>query len=258
MALKTPGRSILPTRGALAGNMADPSAALAVDLSCVGLLPTSGRLREEQYGELQQLLQEVSDLAREHGYEPRTKPRKGNGTTGKQACHAPRTAAAELRVAQQLSDSAADSLLVTSPESQSGNGETSESRSPASQLLLGLYDQKEELPAPERVICHTSLREDNGPADDCTTQVSDDAEALGPQLQERQQVQRKRRYALAAPRGLRALQSLALEFLAKREEHEFLLRKEELALTKRRLEYDERRLMFEEEKHRCEEKKGSG
>lgn len=45
MALKTPGRRILPARGALAGNMADPSAALAVDLSCVGLLPTSGRLR---------------------------------------------------------------------------------------------------------------------------------------------------------------------------------------------------------------------
>ncbi|KAH6946080.1 hypothetical protein HPB50_011584 [Hyalomma asiaticum] len=35
---------------------------------------------EEQYGELQQLLQEVSDLAREFNYEPRTRSKKKNGT----------------------------------------------------------------------------------------------------------------------------------------------------------------------------------
>ncbi|KAL1479155.1 hypothetical protein MTO96_052094 [Rhipicephalus appendiculatus] len=55
---------------------------------------------EEQYGELQQLLQEVSDLAHEFHYEPQMRSKKANRTAlvGRQASR--QSAAAEVRLAQ--------------------------------------------------------------------------------------------------------------------------------------------------------------
>ncbi|KAH6933591.1 hypothetical protein HPB50_016721 [Hyalomma asiaticum] len=169
---------------------------------------------EEQYGELQQLLQEVSDLAREFNYEPRTRSKKKKMGRHRRG---------------------------TKPGRQLQN-ET------ASSVLLGIFDQDQRVP-PEEGSRLTPEPVDNGQADEGTVQGSDDVEAFIPQ---RQQAQPKRRRTQAAPRGLRALQTLGLELLTKREEYEFELRKQEIELARRRLDHDERRLLLDEAKHRFE------
>ncbi|KAH6927945.1 hypothetical protein HPB50_009998 [Hyalomma asiaticum] len=200
---------------------------------------------EEQYGELQQLLQEVSDLAREFNYEPRTRPKKKNGTApaGYQARQATPSAAAELRAAQQLRDAAADCASFAQ-HSDVEHGPAPENETASSVL----FDQDQRVP-PEEGSRLTPEPVDNGQADEGTVQGSDDVEAFIPQ---RQQVQPKRRRTQAAPRGLRALQTLGLELLTKREEYEFELRKQEIELARRRLDHDERRLLLDEAKHRFE------
>ncbi|KAH6935282.1 hypothetical protein HPB50_005017 [Hyalomma asiaticum] len=199
---------------------------------------------EEQYGELQQLLQEVSDLAREFNYEPRTRSKKnGTAAAGNQARQATPPAAAELRAVQQLRDAAADCTNL--PQQSDEHGPAPENET-ASSILLGIFDRDQRVP-PEEGSCHTPEPVDNGQADEGIVQGSDDVEAF---VLQRQQAQRKRCRTQAAPRGLGALQTLGLELLSRREEYEFELRKQEIQLPRRRLEHDKRRLLLDEAKHK--------
>ncbi|KAH9381820.1 hypothetical protein HPB48_023115 [Haemaphysalis longicornis] len=59
---------------------------------------------EEQYGEKERLLQDVSDLAREFSYAPRTQPRKGNATAQRKPT--------ELLLAQKTRDAALPTVRV--------------------------------------------------------------------------------------------------------------------------------------------------
>ncbi|CAN7943881.1 unnamed protein product, partial [Ixodes hexagonus] len=61
---------------------------------------------EEQYAEKEQLLQEVSDLAREFGHRPKTVPRKGTSGAAalKRGLHT--SVAAEVRAAKAARDAA--------------------------------------------------------------------------------------------------------------------------------------------------------
>lgn len=196
---------------------------------------------KEQYAELWQLMGQVSDMARKAGYEPRKKRRKESGTMTALG-QAPASAAAELRVAQQLRDDAANTSLLPSHGTQGENGQES-----------GAHDPEENVSKPRSPNYQflASLYEDNGSEDEGTMEESNDAEALG----ERQQVQCRGHYAQAAPRGFEAVQTLGIELLSKRKRYDSLLRNEELALAKRRLIYEERRLELEERKLELEEQK---
>ncbi|KAL1483833.1 hypothetical protein MTO96_032926 [Rhipicephalus appendiculatus] len=97
----------------------------------------------------------------------------------------------------------------------------------------------------------TAVQVDNT-QDDATVQEPDDGEAFVPQRQQAVQGVQQRRITPAVPRGVRALQTLGVDLLARREDYEFSLRKEELELAKKRLELEERRLKLDEEKHRFE------
>ncbi|XP_049513340.1 uncharacterized protein LOC119466409 isoform X2 [Dermacentor silvarum] len=196
---------------------------------------------KEQYAELWQLMGQVSDMARKAGYDPRKKPRKESGTMtvlGK----APASAAAELRVAQQLRDDVANTSLLPSHGTQGENGQESGAHNP---------EENVSKPRSPNYQFLASLYEDNGSEDESTMEESNDAEALG----ERQQVQCRGHYARAAPRGLGAVQTLGIELLSKRKRYDSLLRNEELTLAKRRLIYEERRLELEERKLELEEQK---
>ncbi|KAH7946609.1 hypothetical protein HPB52_001853 [Rhipicephalus sanguineus] len=91
---------------------------------------TSGT--EKQYGEREQLLQDISDLMREADYVPRTVPRKGNGVEPpkRNGVGARRTAGlsastkAQKDKAMQIRDSAMSSIpvVVASDDAQT-NGE---------------------------------------------------------------------------------------------------------------------------------------
>lgn len=196
---------------------------------------------KEQYAELWQLMGQVSDMARKAGYEPRKKRRKESGTMTALG-QAPASAAAELRVAQQLRDDAANTSLLPSHGTQGENGQESGAHHP---------EENVSKPRSPNYQFLASLYEDNGSEDEGTMEESNDAEALG----ERQQVQCRGHYAQAAPRGFEAVQTLGIELLSKRKRYDSLLRNEELALAKRRLIYEERRLELEERKLELEEQK---
>lgn len=208
---------------------------------------------KEQYAELWQLMGQVSDMARKAGYEPRKKPRKESGTMTALG-QAPASAAAELRVAQQLRDDVANTSLLPSHGTQGENGQESGAHNP---------EENVSKPRSPNYQFLASLYEDNGSEDESTMEESNDAEALGErqqvqqsqQVQQRQQVQCRGHYARAAPRGLGAVQTLGIELLSKRKRYDSLLRNEELTLAKRRLIYEERRLELEERKLELEEQK---
>ncbi|XP_077508214.1 uncharacterized protein LOC144119496 [Amblyomma americanum] len=76
---------------------------------------------EEQYNELDQLLQEVSDMAHEFGYAPRTVPRKGSAAAPcKRVLAAPFSAAAEMRSAHNLRDEALLSMGTEGGQADDG------------------------------------------------------------------------------------------------------------------------------------------
>ncbi|KAH6937488.1 hypothetical protein HPB50_000755 [Hyalomma asiaticum] len=74
---------------------------------------------EEQYGEREILLQDISDLMRSARYVPRNVPRKGNGT-GTRPSAATLSAAARQRLARHVRDSAA--ALMSIPDGGEANG----------------------------------------------------------------------------------------------------------------------------------------
>nr|XP_050033524.2 uncharacterized protein LOC126530144 [Dermacentor andersoni] len=199
---------------------------------------------EEQYDELQRLLQEVSDLAREFNYVMKIKPRKRKGVAEVRRQQGPSAAAKATTSAQRMRDAAAETLA--SQSSHVVDRELNEIESPAAELLCGIYSVESHSPVYECPMPNSPAPPDARPVED----ASDDGNIGTPE----QQPQRKRQCVPGTARGIRALQELGLELLARREEHEFSVRKEELALAQRRLEYDERKLAFEEEKHRCGQK----
>ncbi|KAL1416079.1 hypothetical protein MTO96_028249 [Rhipicephalus appendiculatus] len=206
-----------------------------------GALRTLESGTEEQYGELQQLLQEVSVLAREFHYEPRTRSKKGSRTAsvGRQASRP--SAAAEVRLAQQVRDAATDRLLQSSHEKQAENGRASENHSPTA-LLLGMIGDEEPQP-PVEGSGDTAVQVDNT-QDDATVQEPDDGEAFVPQRQQAVQGVQQRRITPAVPRDEKTIN--------------FLYEKRSFNWQKK-LELEERRLKLDEEKHRFEvEKVGSG
>ncbi|KAK8788136.1 hypothetical protein V5799_022086, partial [Amblyomma americanum] len=204
---------------------------------------------EEQYNELDQLLQEVSDMAHEFGYAPRTVPRKGSAAAPcKRVLAAPFSAAAEMRSAHNLRDEAL--LSMGTEGGQADDGVMSDcGGSAASRMLMSLCNLEEEAPLSPQ--SPRSVRTEHVPADS----ASDDAAAMARQPEPQPRQGRKKKRAQNMPKGIQGLQGMGLELLARREEYEFLLKKEKLALAKRQLELDERKLALEERKVSIDEER---
>ncbi|KAH7978263.1 hypothetical protein HPB49_004938 [Dermacentor silvarum] len=71
---------------------------------------------EEQYGERERLLQEVSDLMRNAGYVPRTMPRKGNGMGRRRPTTSMPSGTTRQCMARELRDSATASMAEASDD----------------------------------------------------------------------------------------------------------------------------------------------
>ncbi|XP_077494328.1 uncharacterized protein LOC144104978 [Amblyomma americanum] len=154
-----------------------------------------------------------------------------------------------MRMAQQRRDAA---LAGTSnvQASQDEDSQTSDNESAARQLLV--------------TLCEPECRQPCSPDSPQSQQSEQDATAeniaavhiesgIVPSAQvEEQQPQRKRPCRRNVTTGVRSLQAMGLELLARREDYEFRLMQEELALGRQRLALEERKLALEEERHRLE------
>ncbi|XP_070392947.1 uncharacterized protein [Dermacentor albipictus] len=127
---------------------------------------------EEQYGEREQLLQEISDLMKNAGYVPRTLPRTSNGTGPRRHTALARSATVRQRLAREIRDAATSSMNVSDGGETHGEG-------CASDLLLSMYasrDENTEEPSLDRV-CYTE--EGNGD-EGSTTRPSQQVSAVDP------------------------------------------------------------------------------
>lgn len=210
--------------------------AQACSVTCV--LRRSGT--EEQYGEREQLLQEISDLLKNAGYVPRNLPRRGNGTGPRRQPASKPSATARQRLAQEISDAATASLNV------SDDGETNDEPS-----LDGPCCTQEATPRNEGSLTRPSQQVsaanpsplDTTHGEQATEESEVDEQARGPVPP-----QKRQRQVRAVQTGIRGLQGMGLELLTRREENDFILRQKEIELQHRRLDNDEKHLALEEKK----------
>ncbi|XP_077551942.1 uncharacterized protein LOC144166275 [Haemaphysalis longicornis] len=180
---------------------------------------------EEQYGEREQLLQEISDLTKSAGYVPRTLPRTANGTGLRRPPLS--SAAARQRAARQFRDGVTAAIAPL----QAPNDEHMLDEPSPSQLLLSMYDS--EVTQSSAAEVHERARLSPTGHGSFTSRPVQDVPATASRI--------------------RALQAMGLQLLTAREENEFILRQKEVELQKRRLEHDEKRLAFDEIKLALEE-----
>ncbi|KAH7941036.1 hypothetical protein HPB49_009439 [Dermacentor silvarum] len=189
---------------------------------------------EEQYGERERLLQEVSDLMRNAGYVPRTMPRKGNGMGRRRPTTSMPSATTRQCMARELRDSATASMAEALDDGQiiwMGHRHLGIHEESASDLLLSMYDS--ECTHPSAAEMDVRGRQDPSPDGSCVSRLTQEAAAIQSRI--------------------RGLQAMGLELLRRREEHDFLLRQKEIELQQRRLEYEERCLALQERKQASEE-----
>ncbi|XP_077565078.1 uncharacterized protein LOC144180644 [Haemaphysalis longicornis] len=239
---------------------------------------------EEQYGEKERLLQDVSDLAREFSYAPRTmprtQPRRGNATAQRKPT--------ELLLAQQTRDAALPTVRVppavrqqiwkrpAAPFAQHTEAATvdavsfvtRESAQPCdsqqireyssgvSDLLLDMCNSHDpSAPSPDEGEAPPASQEavESGETEVTAGGTTPSADTAVPNSA--RQPPRKRPTTQSLPRGLRGLQTLGMMLLEKREVNEFTIKQRELDLQERRMAHDEERLALDERKLMLEEKK---
>ncbi|XP_075723606.1 uncharacterized protein LOC142765794 [Rhipicephalus microplus] len=122
---------------------------------------------EKQYGEREQLLQDVSDLIREVDYAPRTVPRKANGVGPRQP--AQQLASAKARRAQALL--IRDAAMASLPTVRASDDGQKNDEATATNMLLEIYEDE---------LSHPPHRGDGTAGDRTTTSPAGEVPAAAP------------------------------------------------------------------------------
>ncbi|KAM7311148.1 caldesmon-like [Ixodes scapularis] len=187
---------------------------------------------EEQYTEKEQLLQEISDLAREFGHRPKTVPRKGASGAASLKRRLHTSVAAEVRAAKAARAGATSSMPATPP----GDHEDSA----AYTLLMQSYqdDLDEEGEGEDEGLASQAQATPTDPSNTNIGALGQETLSAPPAPTRASAVRRKRRQ-----------QSDEMDFLERRAQQESEREDRRFALEERAMALQERRLALEEKKY---------
>ncbi|XP_077520346.1 uncharacterized protein LOC144130256 [Amblyomma americanum] len=116
---------------------------------------------------------------------------------------------------------------------------------------MTLYEsEKRPPPSPQSPLSRQSGQQDNTGGENGAAVFINTSVASG--TRNTREPQEKQLCRRGGTTGVRGLQAMGLELLARRENYEYELRRDEIALARQRLALDERKVALEEERHRLD------